>query len=210
MLAQPCYLITPRVVGFRLRGELREGVTATDLVLTITEMLRRYGVVESFVEFFGEGLAHMPLADRATVANMAPEYGATMGSFRWMRRRSCICAAPDGSRRKWIGWRRTPGVRGCSGPAKPRIPTTPTCWSWIFRTSFRAWPGPSAGGPGDARGYEARFPGGPHRPGRAARLRSCRCGPGAHCQGCGRPGTWATGPSSSRRSLPARTPRIRG
>ncbi len=81
MLGQPCYLITPKVVGFRLSGRLREGVTATDLVLTVTEMLRAHGVVESFVEFFGEGLSDISLADRATVANMAPEYGATMGFF---------------------------------------------------------------------------------------------------------------------------------
>ncbi len=81
MLGQPCYLMTPEVVGFRLAGELREGVTATDLVLTITEKLRRFGVVGKFVEFFGSGLAGMPVADRATIANMAPEYGATMGFF---------------------------------------------------------------------------------------------------------------------------------
>ena len=81
MLGQPCYLITPKVVGFRLSGSLREGVTATDLVLTITERLRAHGVVESFVEFFGEGLSQISLSDRATVANMAPEYGATMGFF---------------------------------------------------------------------------------------------------------------------------------
>ena len=81
MLGQPCYLITPKVVGFRLSGALQEGVTATDLVLTITERLRAHGVVESFVEFFGEGLSEISLSDRATVANMAPEYGATMGFF---------------------------------------------------------------------------------------------------------------------------------
>ena len=81
MLGQPCYLITPRVVGFRLRGALPSGVTATDLVLTVTEILRGHGVVECFVEFFGEGLSRMPLSDRATVSNMAPEYGATMGFF---------------------------------------------------------------------------------------------------------------------------------
>ncbi len=81
MLGQPCYLLTPKVVGFRLDGALQEGVTATDLVLTITERLRAHGVVESFVEFFGGGLAEISLSDRATVANMAPEYGATMGFF---------------------------------------------------------------------------------------------------------------------------------
>ena len=81
MLGQPYYFLAPRVVGFKLKGKLPEGVTATDLVLTITEMLRKKGVVEKFVEFYGEGLSRMTLADRATVANMAPEYGATMGFF---------------------------------------------------------------------------------------------------------------------------------
>jgi aconitate hydratase len=74
-------MLIPEVVGFRLTGELRDGVTATDLVLTITEMLRRAGVVGKFVEFFGTGLANLPLEDRATIANMAPEYGATCGFF---------------------------------------------------------------------------------------------------------------------------------
>ncbi len=81
MLGQPLYFLTPQVVGFKLRGRLREGVTATDLVLTATEMLRKKGVVDKFVEFCGDGLAQMTLADRATVANMSPEYGATMGFF---------------------------------------------------------------------------------------------------------------------------------
>ena len=81
MLGQPYYFLAPKVVGFRLRGKLKEGVTATDLVLMVTQILRKKGVVDQFVEFFGEGLAEMALADRATVANMAPEYGATMGFF---------------------------------------------------------------------------------------------------------------------------------
>ncbi|MBC7817798.1 MAG: aconitate hydratase AcnA, partial [Planctomycetaceae bacterium] len=81
MLGQPIYMLTPEVVGFQLSGSLREGVTATDLVLTVTQMLRKHGVVGKFVEFFGPGLDHMSLADRATIANMAPEYGATMGFF---------------------------------------------------------------------------------------------------------------------------------
>jgi aconitate hydratase len=81
MLGQPLYMVTPQVVGFRLTGRLREGVTATDLVLTVTQALRRKGVVEKFVEFYGPGLAQMSLADRATIANMAPEYGATCGFF---------------------------------------------------------------------------------------------------------------------------------
>ena len=81
MLGQPVYFLTPDVVGVDLKGKLREGVTATDLVLTITEMLRREKVVGKFVEFFGEGASSLTLPDRATVANMAPEYGATMGFF---------------------------------------------------------------------------------------------------------------------------------
>ncbi len=81
MLGQPIYLVTPEVVGFKLHGKLPEGATATDLVLTITQILRQFGVVEKFVEFFGEGLATMSVADRATIANMAPEYGATIGFF---------------------------------------------------------------------------------------------------------------------------------
>ncbi len=81
MLGQPYYFLTPKVVGFKMKGKLREGVTATDLVLTVTEMLRKKGVVDKFVEFYGDGLSQMTLADRATVANMSPEYGATMGFF---------------------------------------------------------------------------------------------------------------------------------
>ncbi|MEZ6189360.1 MAG: aconitate hydratase AcnA [Planctomycetota bacterium] len=81
MLGQPIYMLIPEVVGFRLDGQLKEGSTATDAVLTITQMLRKHGVVGKFVEFFGPGLANMSLADRATIANMAPEYGATMGFF---------------------------------------------------------------------------------------------------------------------------------
>ena len=81
MLGQPIYMLLPKVVGFRLNGKLREGVTATDLTLTVTQMLRAHGVVGKFVEFFGTGLSTMSLPDRATIANMAPEYGATMGFF---------------------------------------------------------------------------------------------------------------------------------
>jgi aconitate hydratase len=81
MLGQPISMLIPQVVGFRLLGRLPEGATATDLVLTVTQMLRRKGVVGKFVEFHGEGLEHLPLADRATLANMAPEYGATCGIF---------------------------------------------------------------------------------------------------------------------------------
>jgi aconitate hydratase len=81
MLGQPVSMLIPEVVGFRLTGRLNEGVTATDLVLTVTQLLRKFGVVDKFVEFFGPGLADLPVADRATIANMAPEYGATCGFF---------------------------------------------------------------------------------------------------------------------------------
>jgi len=81
MLGQPISMLIPEVVGFRVTGALREGVTATDLVLKVVQMLRKHGVVGKFVEFYGEGLDNMPLADRATIANMAPEYGATCGFF---------------------------------------------------------------------------------------------------------------------------------
>ncbi len=81
MLGQPISMLIPEVVGFKLTGALKEGVTATDLVLTVTQMLRAKGVVGKFVEFYGEGLDHLPLADRATIGNMAPEYGATCGFF---------------------------------------------------------------------------------------------------------------------------------
>ena len=81
MLGQPVSMLIPQVVGVKLTGRLREGATATDLVLTITEMLRKHGVVGKFVEYFGPGLQDLPLADRATIGNMSPEYGATCGIF---------------------------------------------------------------------------------------------------------------------------------
>ncbi|GHC28642.1 aconitate hydratase A [Kushneria pakistanensis] len=81
MLGQPVSMLIPEVIGFKLEGKLKEGITATDLVLTVTQMLRKKGVVGKFVEFYGDGLKDLPLADRATIANMAPEYGATCGFF---------------------------------------------------------------------------------------------------------------------------------
>src|SRR3954469_11962385 len=81
MLGQPLYMLMPEVIGFELTGELTPGVTATDLVLTVTQILRKHGVVDKFVEFYGHGVSRMSLADRATISNMAPEYGATIGFF---------------------------------------------------------------------------------------------------------------------------------
>ncbi len=102
MLGQPIYMLLPEVVGFKLTGKLSEGTTATDLVLTVTQMLRKHGVVGKFVEFYGPGLSKMTLADRATIANMAPEYGATIGFFpvddetlRYMKRTGRTVAEVD-------------------------------------------------------------------------------------------------------------------
>ena len=81
MLGQPMSMLIPQVIGFKLVGELQEGATATDLVLTVTEMLRQHGVVGKFVEFYGAGLAELPLADRATIGNMSPEFGSTCAIF---------------------------------------------------------------------------------------------------------------------------------
>src|SRR6185295_12498175 len=81
MLGQPYFMLIPEVIGMKLVGELPLGTTATDLVLTVTQMLRKKGVVDQFVEFYGPGLSSLGLADRATIANMSPEYGATMGFF---------------------------------------------------------------------------------------------------------------------------------
>ena len=81
MLGQPYSMLLPEVIGVKLTGKLKEGVTATDLVLTVTQMLRKHGVVGKFVEFFGPGLENLSLADRATIGNMSPEYGATCGFF---------------------------------------------------------------------------------------------------------------------------------
>jgi len=81
MLGQPVTMLIPQVIGFKLTGSLRAGTTATDLVLTVTEMLRKKGVVDKFVEFFGDGLKGLPLADRATIANMSPEFGSTCAIF---------------------------------------------------------------------------------------------------------------------------------
>ena len=81
MLGQPMSMLIPQVIGFKLTGELREGATATDLVLTVTELLRKHGVVGKFVEFYGAGVSRLPLADRATIGNMSPEFGSTCAIF---------------------------------------------------------------------------------------------------------------------------------
>ena len=119
MLGQPVYFLTPDVVGVHLKGKLREGVTATDLVLSITELLRKAKVVGKFVEFFGEGTASLAVPDRATIGNMAPEYGATMGFFRSTKRRSRISRARGAHPTSSPHSKRTSVLRDCSVFRRP-------------------------------------------------------------------------------------------
>jgi len=120
MLGQPVTMFIPQVIGFRLEGRLQPGATATDLVLTVTEMLRKKGVVDKFVEFFGDGLANLPLADRATIANMAPEYGST-------------CASDS----SWSA--RMRARRACGATKAPCRRVIPRCSSSTSAPSSRAW-----------------------------------------------------------------------
>ena len=121
MLGQPISMLIPQVLGFRLTGTLPEGATATDLVLTITETLRKHGVVGKFVEFFGPGLEHLTIADRATLGNMCPEYGATIAIFPIDEMTLDYLRLTGARRRRRSRWsRRTRRRRGCSAP-----PTTP-------------------------------------------------------------------------------------
>ena len=142
MLGQPISMLIPEVVGFRLTGALREGVTATDLVLTVTQMLRKKGVVDKFVEFYGAGLDHLPLADRATIGNMAPEYGATCGFFpiddetlRYLRRLRARRGAHGAGRGLCQGERLLARRRTTSR-------STPTRWSSTWPTVVPSLAGP--------------------------------------------------------------------
>ena len=144
MLGQPMSMLIPRVVGFELHGELPEGATATDLVLTVTEMLRARGVVGSFVEFFGAGLAGLPLADRATIGNMSPEFGSTCAIFpidaetlRYLR----FSGRPAEQIELVEAYAREQGL--WHDEHSERRPT-PTRWSSTSATSCRASPGRSA------------------------------------------------------------------
>ena len=119
MLGEPLSMLVPQVVGFRLSGALPEGATATDLVLTVTEMLRKTGVVGKFVEYFGEGLAALPLADRATLGNMSPEYGATCGFFPVDEHDARLPAADRPQRRSGSRSSRRTARRTCSGTTRP-------------------------------------------------------------------------------------------
>ena len=127
MLGQPLSMLLPEVVGFKLKGKLKEGVTATDLVLTVTQMLRKQGVVGKFVEFFGPGLDDLSVADSATIGNMAPEYGATCGFFPVddATHRLSEDLRPQGRRAsRW--WRPMPRRRACSAPPSRPIRCSPT------------------------------------------------------------------------------------
>ena len=128
MLGQPVYFLTPDVVGVELKGRLREGVTATDLVLTVTEMLRKAKVVGKFVEFFGEGTASLAVPDRATIANMAPEYGATMGFFPVDDATiDYLEGHRPHARRRSTPSRPTSRRRACSASRRPATSTTRRC-----------------------------------------------------------------------------------
>ena len=142
MLGQPSSMLIPDVVGFKLTGKLQEGITATDLVLTITERLRKHGVVGKFVEFYGAGLSHLTIADRATIGNMSPEYGSTIAIFPiddmtldYLRLTGR--SADAGRARRGVCARR----RGCIAPTRPSIRSTPTRSNSISRRSSQAWPG---------------------------------------------------------------------
>ena len=169
MLGQPVSMLIPRVVGFKLHGELPAGATATDLVLTITEMLRKHGVVGKFVEFYGAGVAAVPLANRATIGNMSPEFGSTCAIFpiddetiSYLR---SPAARPSSSR-----WSRpTPRSRAC-GTTRTASRPTPSTWSWTWRPwcprsparSARrtawCWPRPRTSSPRSCRPTPRRAP----------------------------------------------------
>jgi aconitate hydratase len=125
MLGQPISMLIPEVVGFELTGQMVEGTTGTDLVLKVVEMLREKGVVGKFVEFYGAGLDTLPLADRATIANMAPEYGATCGFFPIDGETCATCATPAGPKRSWHWSRPTPRRTG-SGAGRITRRSIPT------------------------------------------------------------------------------------
>ncbi len=140
MLGQPLYQLMPEVIGFKLTGQLPEGATATDLALTVTNMLRKKGVVGKFVEFYGSGLSNISLADRATVANMAPEYGATMGFFpvdaetlNYLR--STGRDEASGSTGRSVHQ----GTRACSVRTIRQIRCSRTPSNWICPQCLRPW-----------------------------------------------------------------------
>jgi aconitase A len=130
MLGQPISLLAPQVVGFRITGQVTDGVNATDIVLTITQILRKHGVVDKFVEYFGDGLDSISVADRATIGNMSPEYGATIGFFTSTTRAWLTSASPGEMNRPLISLNATARNRACGvSAASSRV--IANCWSWI-------------------------------------------------------------------------------
>ncbi len=123
MLGQPSSMLIPRVMGYKLLGRLPEGATATDLVLTITEALRKKGVVGTFVEFYGPGLKHLTIADRVTLGNMCPEYGATVAIFPDRRDDARVSATDWTRRRSQVELRRGVRQRRRASSAPTRHPT---------------------------------------------------------------------------------------
>ncbi len=144
LLGQPLYMLIPEVVGFRLSGELASGVTATDLVLTVTQSLRKHGVVDKIVEFFGPGLSKLSVADRATIGNMSPEYGATAGFF-----------PVDNQTLEYLSFTGRPAEqvelveRYCKEQGlfredqSPAAGVSPPCWSWTSARWSPPWPAPA-------------------------------------------------------------------
>ena len=143
MLGQPVAMVIPEVIGFGFKGKLKEGVTATDLVLTCTQMLRKRGVVEKFVEYFGEGLDHLSVEDRATIANMAPEYGATCGFFPVDADTIKYLKATGRAPERVALVEAYCKAQGLWREARRAARSSPTCWSSISPPSSRRWPGRS-------------------------------------------------------------------
>lgn len=143
MLGQPVSMLIPRVVGFKLSGEIPAGVTATDVVLTITDLLRKHGVVGKFVEFYGEGVASVPLANRATIGNMSPEFGSTAAIFPIDDVTLSTCASPAAAKRPSRWSRRTPRSRS-SGTTPRTSPPSASTSSSISAPSCRRSPARSA------------------------------------------------------------------
>jgi aconitate hydratase len=169
MLGQPITMLIPEVVGFKLTGKINEGITATDLVLTVTEMLRKKGVVGKFVEFYGPGLDYLSLEDQATIANMAPEYGATCGYFPVDSDtlKYLTTSGRDPQRVALVEAYSRP--RACSArPIRP-IRSLPRPSNLICRPSCRRFPAPSAAGPRRAQGRRHLLRQGSARAGRRPR-----------------------------------------
>ena len=144
MLGQPVSMLIPQVVGVKLTGKIAEGATATDLVLTITEMLRKHGVVGKFVEYYGPGLRELPLADRATIGNMSPEYGATCGIFPVDNETlNYLRLTGRSAEQDCAGRSLLPRTGIVSRRRKLRKRNIPSCCSWTSHPSSPAWPGRS-------------------------------------------------------------------